>query len=246
MSTALPYSEFASGTVDQLISTHAELVKRIAYHMAGRMPAGVDVDDLIQAGMLGLLEAARTFRPEKGASFETFAGIRIRGAILDDMRRLDWVPRSVRRGVRELSECVKEIERNTGRAATSEEVAAGLGLSLEEYHSLAQDAVSSRMFSLDDLEDGVRENAVSGLWASADEQPEALTEAEAFREALADQIGHLPEREKLVMSLYYDDELNLREIGEVLEISESRVCQIHSQALVRLRARLGDWLPGGK
>ncbi len=244
MSTALPYSEFSKVSVEDLVSIHAELVKRIAYHMAARMPANVEVDDLIQAGMLGLLEAARNYSSDKGASFETFAGIRIRGAILDDVRRLDWAPRSVRHDVRKLAECVRQIEHRTGSAATPGQVASEMGIELDDYFKLTREALTCRMFSLDDFEDGAQENSLPSLQVTGDELPDSMAEQDEFRNAMAEAISGLPEREKLVMSLYYEEELNLREIGDVLEISESRVCQIHGQALVRLRARLDNWNSG--
>ena len=218
---------------DALVTRHAELVKRIAYHLAGRLPASVDVADLIQAGMLGLLEAAANYAADRGASFETYAGIRIRGAMIDALRKLDWAPRSVHRKARAVAAAVREIEKETGRDARDGEIAERLGVSLEEYHSIVQDAASCRLASLDD------DTAAIAAEPSADPFREVVDEG--FRAALAQAIGTLPEREKLVMSLYYGDGLNLKEIGAVLKVTESRVCQLHGQALVRLKARLADW-----
>ena len=217
---------------DALIAQHAELVKRIAYHLAGRLPPSVDVADLIQAGMLGLLEAAANYAANRGASFETYAGIRIRGAMIDALRKLDWAPRSVHRKARAMAAVVKDIERRTGRDARDAEIAEGLGVSLEEYYAIVQDAVSCRLVSLDDA---VETSATDGS------DPFRETADERFRAALAQAIESLPERERLVMSLYYGDGLNLKEIGAVLKVTESRVCQLHGQALVRLKARLSDW-----
>jgi RNA polymerase sigma factor FliA len=216
-----------------LVMRHAELVKRIAYHLAGRLPASVDVADLIQAGMIGLLEAASHFAADRGASFETYAGIRIRGAMIDALRKLDWAPRSVHRKARAAAAAMRDIERESGREARDTEVAQKLSVSLSEYHSIVQDAASCRLNSLDD------ETAASIAGPSTDPFREVADEA--FRTALATAIAGLPEREKLVMSLYYSDELNLKEIGAVLKVTESRVCQLHGQALVRLRARLEQW-----
>ncbi len=217
---------------DALVTRHAELVKRIAYHLAGRLPASVDVADLIQAGMLGLLEAAANFTANRGASFETYAGIRIRGAMIDALRKLDWAPRSVHRKARAVASVVREIERETGREARDAEIAERLDVPLEEYHSILQDAASCRLASLD-------EPTASAAADTADPFREAADDD--FRAALARAIESLPEREKLVMSLYYGDELNLKEIGAVLRVTESRVCQLHGQALVRLKARLAEW-----
>jgi RNA polymerase sigma factor FliA len=222
------------GAGDALVTRHAELVKRIAYHLAGRLPASVDVADLIQAGMLGLLEAAANYVSDRGASFETYAGIRIRGAMIDALRKLDWAPRSVHRKARAVAAAMREIERETGRDARDGEIAERMGVPLEEYHSIVQDASSCRLASLDDTT-----AAAAAAEPSADPFREVADEG--FREALAQAIGALPEREKLVMSLYYSDELNLKEIGAVLKVTESRVCQLHGQALVRLKARLAEW-----
>jgi len=226
---------------DELVLSHAELVKRIAFHLVSRMPPSVEVDDLIQAGMIGLLDAARHYSPGRGASFETYAGIRIRGAMLDEVRRADWTPRSVHRGVRDMADAIRRIEHETGAEAKPADIARALGVSLDDYHRLAQDAASCRLFSFEQMHPDGDDNPVD-LAPDAGPLPEAEVEDEGFREALARAIDGLPEREKLVLSLYYDEELNLREIGEVLSVTESRVCQIHGQALVRLRARMKEWV----
>ncbi len=233
-----------AASAEDLVTRHAELVKRIAYHLVSRMPPSVEVDDLIQAGMIGLLDAARQYTAEKGASFETYAGIRIRGAMLDEVRRADWTPRSVHRGVREMSEAMRRVENETGTEAKPAEVARVLGISLDEYHRLARDAAACRLFSFEQMNPQDEDNPVDVI---ADGAPGPVDELEkdGFRDALAAAVEGLPERERLVLSLYYDEELNLREIGEVLEVTESRVCQIHGQALVRLRARMQDWTTGG-
>jgi RNA polymerase sigma factor FliA len=227
---------------EELVIKHADLVKRIAYHLVSRMPPNVEVDDLIQAGMLGLLDAAQHYTPSKGANFETYAGIRIRGAMLDEVRKSDWTPRSVHRNMREMAEVVRKIENEKGHDARPPDIAAALGISIEEYHKLVQDAATCRLFSFDQM--GTNDDETSPADRARDERPGPFDRIEdaGFRAALTQAIDTLPEREKLVLSLYYDEEMNLREIGEVLEVSESRVCQIHGQALVRLRARLGEWL----
>lgn len=220
-----------------LVEQHASLVKRIAYHMLGRLPASVQVEDLIQAGMIGLLEAAKKFDASKGASFDTFVGIRIRGAMLDELRKGDWTPRSVHRNARMVTDAVRTIEARTGQDAKDLEVAAELNLNLDEYYSILNDTQGSRLFSFDDLlDEGDQFNT-----HSTQHEPGRDVEQVHFKQALADAIEGLPERERLVLSLYYDEELNLKEIGEVLGVSESRVSQIHSQCAARLRARLAHW-----
>ncbi len=238
MSAANEYLDNAGENHNELVLKHAELVKRIAYHLVGRMPASVEVDDLIQAGTIGLLMAARNYTPDKGANFETYAGIRIRGAMLDEVRSSDWTPRSVYRKVREATEAINKIENETGAKAKDKDIAAAMGISIEEYQKVQRDAAACRLFSLDEPES---EDGGSTPKPVANEQePSDILEHEDFREHLVQAIELLPERERLVMSLYYDEELNLREIGEVLGVSESRVCQIHGQALLRLRAKLDE------
>ncbi|MDH4382330.1 MAG: RNA polymerase sigma factor FliA [Gammaproteobacteria bacterium] len=224
---------------DELVRKQAPLVKRIAYHLMSRLPPTVQVDDLVQSGMIGLLEASRNYDASQGASFETYAGIRIRGAMLDEIRKGDWAPRSLHRKVREISRVVAEIEAETGRDARDAEVAARLNMDLDSYYQTLQDATSHKVFSFEDLPS--KDDIISeGLYERIPE-PSENVEKEKFKNALAQAIASLPERERLVMSLYYREELNLRETGEVMGVSESRVCQIHAQALVRLKARMVDW-----
>lgn len=235
------YSNVASSgyaSQDDLITNHISLVKRIAYHLAARLPETVEIDDLMQAGMIGLLEAAGNFDATRGASFDTYAGIRIRGSMLDEVRRLDWTPRSVHRKHREVSEMIRTIEGKTGRSAESRDIAEGLGITLDEYHDILRDSAGARLFSLDETID----NPVRGrdLPRSDTATPDQQLNQDQLRQEIADAIMRLPERERLVLSLYYERDLNLKEIGEVLGVSESRVCQIHSQALLRLRSMVGD------
>ena len=225
---------------EALVRRHAELVKRIAYHLAGRLPASVEVADLIQSGMLGLLEAANNYTADRGASFETYAGIRIRGAMLDSLRKMDWAPRSVHRKARAAASAVRALEGETGREAQDAEIAERMGITLDEYFKVVQDATSCHLVSLNETEG----DDDSPLVRMPDETADPFREIADtdFRKALVLAIDNLPEREKLVMSLYYDEELNLKEIGAVLNVTESRVCQLHGQALVRLKARLTEWL----
>jgi RNA polymerase sigma factor for flagellar operon FliA len=222
----------------QLVQRHSDLVRRIAYHLMARLPPSVDAGDLIQAGLIGLLEAARNFSGAHGASFETYAGIRIRGAMLDELRRGDWAPRSLHRRQREISAAMHAIEQETGREARDGEVAGRLGIELEEYYRSLQDAAQCRVLSMSPR-GGEDDSDLDAPDGSAGPQQEL--EHSEFQEELAEAIRNLPERERLVLSLYYEQELNLREIGAVLDVSESRVCQIHGQALLRLRARLAEW-----
>jgi len=222
-----------------LILQHASLVKKIAYHLRHRLPPSVQTDDLIQAGMVGLIEAAGNYDASQGASFSTYAGIRIRGAMLDEIRRTDWTPRSVHKRTRMVSEAIRDIEHAQGRDAKDSEVAAHLNISLDEYYAILKDASSSKIFSVDDGL-GPEGNTLEGMDEKNPGPYEGVTELD-FRQALVDAIARLPEREKMVVSLYYDEEFNLKEIGRILGVSESRVCQIHSQATMRLRARMTDW-----
>ncbi|MBB3101821.1 RNA polymerase sigma factor for flagellar operon FliA [Azomonas macrocytogenes] len=228
----------------RLVEQYAPLVKRIAYHLLARLPANVQLDDLIQAGMIGLLEASGKYDSGKGASFETYAGIRIRGAMLDEVRKGDWAPRSVHRNSRLVAEALRAVEARTGRDAKDQEVAAELKMSLDEYYSILGDTQGSRLFSFDDLFRAGEHDELGEDPDSAHPEPFRDLEDECFRKALAEAIDGLPEREKLVLSLYYDEELNLKEIGQVLGVSESRVSQLHSQCAARLRARLGEWRAG--
>lgn len=224
---------------NQLVREYAPLVKRIAHHLLARLPSSVNLEDLMQSGMIGLLEAASNYDPGKGASFETFVGIRIRGAMLDEVRRGDWSPRSVHRNSRRVAEAIRAVESRSGGEAPDTTVARELGVSIEEYHAMLQDTVGSRLFSLDELFENSADGdgAVSGRAGD----PADDTARDTLASDIAAEIARLPERERLVLSLYYDEELNLKEIGRVLDVSESRISQILSQATKRLRARLADW-----
>lgn len=233
------YSNAQGNTSAQLIERYSTLVKRIAHHLLARLPSSVQVDDLIQSGVIGLLEAARNYDASKGASFETYAGIRIRGAMIDEVRRGDWVPRSVHRNTRRIQEAMIRLEKRLGREASDQEMAAELGVSVTEFQTMAQDSLCSRLFSLDEM--GGEDERVDDYLPSDSPSPAQGVHRDALRHHLAAAIGSLPERERLVMALYYDEELNLKEIGLVLGVSESRVSQIHSQAAMRLRTKMADW-----
>lgn len=239
MSAACEYALTGREAPEALVERHAPLVKRIAAHLLGRLPDGIEIDDLIQVGLMALLDAARSYTADKGASFETYASIRVRGAMLDEVRANDWAPRSVYRKQRQLNAAIRAVETRTGRHAGAQEVADELGVSLDEYFAMLNTTSAARMFSLDQAEEGSEFAAERQIDRQAN--PVQELESEEFREAMAAAIGKLPEREALVMALYYDEDLNLKEIGAVLGVSESRICQIHGQALARLRARLQGW-----
>ncbi|MBC7002140.1 RNA polymerase sigma factor FliA [Photobacterium sp. BZF1] len=238
MNKALTYGRYQQSP-QAFIERYSSLVKRIAHHLMGRLPPSVMLEDLIQAGMIGLLEAQQNYDPTKGASFETFAGIRIRGAMLDDIRRGDWVPRSVYKNNRRISEAISALESTLGRDPNDQEIAAYLEMTLEQYHQALNDVNCGRLVGMDDL--GVSEDAVANEESVEENLPFQGVVDDNFRQSLASAIKTLPEREALVLSLYYDEELNLKEIGAVIGVSESRVCQIHSQAMQRLRSKLTAW-----
>lgn len=235
------YQDEAIAQRDHLVEQHGPLVKRIAHHLLARLPANIAVEDLYQAGMIGLLDAIKRFDGSKGASFETYAGIRIRGAMVDEVRKGEWAPRSVHRNSRKIQDAIIQVEQRSGRDANDREVAKELGVSLDDYHNMLQDSMATRLFSLNELE-STFEHVELQQPDESNPTPLDDIQQEAFRLHLVNAIKELSEREQLVMSLYYEEELNLKEIGEVLGVSESRVSQIHSQAAQRLRARLRDWL----
>ncbi|MGL5585567.1 MAG: RNA polymerase sigma factor FliA [Plesiomonas sp.] len=237
MSKALAYRQCQDR--DSELMRYVPLVKRIACHLLGRLPASVLLEDLVQAGMIGLLEAYQNYDASKGASFETYAGIRIRGAMLDEIRRGDWIPRSVHRNSRSITEAISQLEKQLGRNPRDSEVADYLQVSTDAYHHMLQDVNGGRIIGFDDL--GVPEDIAFAPEARHQDLPFQGVEEGNFQQALADAIRTLPEREALILSLYYDEELNLKEIGAVLGVSESRISQILSQTMHRLRAKLQAW-----
>ena len=228
----------AHGKLDKggLVENYAPLVKRIAYQLMSRLPASVDVDDLIQNGMMGLLDALGRYEQGLGAQFETYAVQRIRGAMLDGLRENDWLPRSLRRDMRRIEAAIHSLEQRNGRPPSETELAAALDLPLEDYQRMLQDARGHQLVYLEDFNREEDDDYLDRHLAQEGNDPLTLLEDTDLRRRLVGAIEHLPEREQLVMALYYDEELNLREIGEVLGVTESRVCQLHSQAVARLRA----------
>ncbi|MCB1692959.1 MAG: RNA polymerase sigma factor FliA [Pseudomonadales bacterium] len=223
------YAEHATSVEEARVLEQLPLVKRIALHLLGSMPAGIEADDLIQAGMLGLLAAARDYSPDHGATFSTYAGIRIRGAILDEVRQLNWAPRSVQKKAQMLSRAERAVTSRLGDNATDQDFATELGVDIAEYHDMVRDVASGQLVYLEDEDPE---------YAQSEGDPAITVSDDDLREAVAGCIEELPERERLFMALYYQEELNLKEIGEVLGVSESRACQIHGQALSRIREKM--------
>jgi len=224
--------------VDRLVVTYAPLVKRLAYQMMSRLPASVEVEDLIQNGMMGLLDAINRFEDGMGAQFETYAVQRIRGAMLDGLREADWAPRSTRRDMRRIETAINALEQKNGRPPSESEIAGHLGLELAEYQQMLATARGHQLIYFDDFSSEDGEDFLERHFGQTDANPLVLLEDADAKAKLVEAIQKLPEREKMVMALYYDEDLNLREIGEILNVTESRVCQLHSQAVARLRAMM--------
>jgi RNA polymerase sigma factor for flagellar operon FliA len=234
----------ARGTLERkaAVERYAPLVRRLASQMIARLPANVELDDLIQAGMIGLMDALSRYETGHGAQFETFAMQRIRGAMIDELRGADWLPRSVRRNQRSIEAAIRKVEQRTHRPATESEVAAEMGLGLAAYQQMLGDAHGGQLVYLDELlGSDSEESFVERQAAPEQSDPVKVLGDERFRASLAAAIESLPEREKQVMGMYYEHDLNLREIGAVLGVTESRICQIHSQAVARLRTKLKGW-----
>jgi RNA polymerase sigma factor FliA len=227
---------------DRLILTYAPLVKYVAGRLGSGLPAHIDDNDLVSYGLLGLISAIDRYDPDRDIKFETYAIARIRGAIIDELRALDWVPRSVRARARQIERAIGELEAKLGRAPTDEEIAGRIGISVDELDESLSDIARSSIAALDELWSVSGEGDQVSLLDTLEDPdsvrpPEALDEAE-IKATLADAISRLPEREKIVITLYYYEELTLREIGEVLGVTESRVSQLHTKAVLRLKTRL--------
>jgi RNA polymerase sigma factor for flagellar operon FliA len=231
---------------DRLILTYAPLVKYVAGRLGSGLPAHVDEGDLVSYGLLGLISAIERYDPDRDIKFETYAIMRIKGAIIDELRALDWVPRSVRARARQIERAIAELEAKLGRAPTDEEIAGKVGLSVEELEESLTDISRSSIAALDELwsvsGEGDQVSLLDTLEDESGPRPSQALDETELRETMADAISRLPEREKLVITLYYYEELTLREIGEVLGVTESRVSQLHTKAVLRLRSRLGGAL----
>ncbi|MBA4141789.1 MAG: RNA polymerase sigma factor FliA [Nitrosospira sp.] len=232
----------SAGTVDKQhhLEQFAPLVKRIAHHMMARLPVSVEADDLIQVGMIGLMEALNRYEEMPGAQFETYAQQRIRGAMLDELRQLDWLPRGARKNMRQIEAAINALQQRLGRSPAEKEIARELGLSIDGYHGMLLDARGAQLIHYEDFAKSDDDDFLERNCADAGADPLASLLDDDLRYALIGAIDGLPEREKTLMGLYYEQELNFKEIGAVLGVSESRVCQIHSQAVGRLRAKLKE------
>ncbi len=235
------YGEIPPSLKERIVLEHTSLIRYIVNRIAVRLPSHIDLDDLQNTGVIGLMDAIDKYDPDKNCKFKTYAEFRIKGAILDQLRSLDWVPRSVRQKSRRLEQAYSEVEQRLGRSATEQEVAATLGIELEEFHFLLNQVRGTSMVNLDELRAGgdsdqpLHGDIFEDVKA---ENPFASLKARERRQAVAECIAILPEKERLVISLYYYEDLNMKEIGNVLGITESRVCQIHTKAVARLRSKL--------
>ncbi len=228
--------------VDAQLKQHSPLVRRLAHQMLAKLPASVALDDLVQVGMIGLNDALTRFDPSQGVQFETFASQRIRGAMLDELRGSDWVSRGDRSQQRAIAAAVRKLEQQLSRAPTEGEIAVEMGLSLEAYQTVLGKVRGTQLVYLEDLtgDDG-DQDFLDRHVADHDANPMAQLQDRRMREALVQAIELLPEREQYVMSMYYEHDMNLKEIATVLGVTESRVCQLHSQSIARLRSRLQAW-----
>ncbi|MDP2431524.1 MAG: RNA polymerase sigma factor FliA [Pseudomonadota bacterium] len=217
------------------------MVKRIAYHMMTRLPASVEVDDLIQAGLMGLMDAADRYDSEQGAHFETYATQRVRGAMLDELREADWASRNVRRAGRQIENAVHHLQQRNQRPPSEQEIADEMGLDIHAYFDLLNDARGAQLVYYEDLHEGDGDDFLERFADRGHQAPFDVLSSVHFKKALAQAVSILPEREKQLMGMYYEQEMNFKEIGTVLGVSESRICQLHSQAIARLRGRLREW-----
>jgi RNA polymerase sigma factor for flagellar operon FliA len=231
---------------DALVMECLPLVKYIAYRIANRVPSNVDVEDLINSGIIGLINAAERFEPGRNVKFKTYAEQRIRGEILDSLRDLDWVPRTLRRKKKEIEAALHTTEQQLGRAATDEEIAEHLGMSLDEFHKSLDDlkGVTLGTFADTDTDDG--EGFIAAIQDPDAEDPLAKMQEGEIRAILKKSIGELPEKERRVVQLYYYDELNMKEIGTLLNITESRVSQLHTKAMFWLKGKLRKYEVDGR
>lgn len=226
---------------EQMLKQHAGMVKKMAYQLKSKLPSCVEVDDLIQAGMIGLMDAVNRYEDTHGAQFETYASQRIRGAMLDELRGADWLPRGIRKNMRDIEVAIKQLEQKLGRPPSESEIAKQMNFSLEDYYMVLSECQGHQLIYYEDFhdEDGSEHFLDRFVDNDSNNPMKSLLESD-FREALVDCIERLPEREKLLMGLYYEQELNLKEIGAIMNVSESRVCQLHSQAVARLRAYMRE------
>jgi RNA polymerase sigma factor for flagellar operon FliA len=227
---------------DLFIKQYAPLVKYVAGKVAIGMPNNVEFDDLVGFGVFGLFDAIDKFDPDKHVKFKTYAVTRIRGAIFDELRTIDWVPRSVRQKTREVEETIRKLEASQGRAATDEEIARALRMDLKDFHHLMLKISGTSVLSLNEVwyagEDNDKMSIVESIESPSSLNPDTIVEKEEIKRLIIEAINELPEKEKKVLVLYYYEDLTLKEIGEVLEVTESRISQLHTKAILRLRSKL--------
>ena len=232
----------AKGQLDRnaLIRQYQPLVRKLAHHMMAKLPANVQVDDLIQVGLMGLSEALTRFEATQGVQFETFATQRIRGAMLDELRENDWASRGTRKSQKEIEESVRRLEHRLGRSPLESEIAADLGMSLSDYQNLLGKVRGTQLVYLEDMTHGSddEDGFLDRHMGDEEADPLSLLRNQRLREALVAAIKNLPEREQYIMSMYYEQDMNLKEIAAVLDVTESRICQLHSQSIARLRAKM--------
>ncbi len=229
-----------NGTIDkeQCLREFAPLVKRLAHQMMTKLPYSVEIDDIIQAGMIGLLDAATRFDDLHGAQFETYATQRIRGAMLDELRQADWLPRSLRRDMRRIEAAISQLQQKLGRPPNETEIAKALEVSLTEYQQLLQETRGAQLIYYEDFNDDGDHDFFERFAFDSDINPLDILQDERFKAELSHAIESLPERERMLMGMIYEQEMNLREVGDVFGVSESRISQLHTQAVARLRAKL--------
>ncbi|MEZ4744212.1 MAG: FliA/WhiG family RNA polymerase sigma factor [Bdellovibrionota bacterium] len=230
---------------DQLIMDYAPLIRFVAQRIASRLPSSIDIDDLISAGVIGLMDAIEKYDPSRDNKFKTYAEFRIRGAILDELRAQDWVPRSVRDKAKKIERMYAVLEQRFGRAVSDQEISEALGMDLEEYYSMVAKVKAVTLLSVDELagpNHGDRKSLLECLENTNSKNPFAQLKSKGLRDLLMQNIEELPEKQKLVLSLYYYEDLNLKEIGGILDVTESRVSQLHTQAVEKLRSRLKNVL----
>jgi len=234
----------AKGQLDAnaMLKQYSPLVRRLAHQMIAKLPANVEIDDLIQVGMIGLHDAMSRFDSEQGVQFETFATQRIRGAMLDELRGSDWMSRGGRRQQREIETAVHKLEQKLGRAPQESEIAEAMGMSLSQYQEVLGKVRGTQLVYLEDMSgDEGGDDYLDRHVSNEDANPLSMLQDHRMREALVEAIKNLPEREQYVMSMYYEHDMNLKEIAAVLKVTESRVCQLHSQSIARLRVKLREW-----
>ena len=235
---------------EQIVIEHTPLIRYIVNRIAVRLPSHIDLDDLHNTGVIGLMDAIEKYDPEKNCKFKTYAEFRIKGAILDQLRSLDWVPRSVRQKGRRLERAYGEVEQRLGRSASEDEVADSLGLQLDKLQELINQVRGISLVNLEEIRGGGSEGDRNGSYADIiedvnAENPYSTLKLQEMRSIVADTIATLPEKERLVISLYYYEDLNMKEIGNILGITESRVCQIHTKSVLRLRSKLKSTMERG-